>query len=108
VLGERGALTKTGLDPQERAMLAGDIGAAVEAPGDRVQVRTELDGLATELIVEGVRGDWTAYYRNVAAALAGTAPLAVLPEEARRGLTILDAAMQSARGGETVRLAEGG
>lgn len=108
VLGERGALLKTGLDPQERAMLAGDIGAATEAASDRARVRTELDGLATELIVEGVWGDWPAYYRNVAAALAGAAPLAVLPEEARRGLTILDAAMVSARSGETVRLAEGG
>jgi scyllo-inositol 2-dehydrogenase (NADP+) len=108
VLGERGALLKIGLDPQERAMLAGDIGAATEAAGDRARIRTELDGLATELIVEGVRGDWPAYYRNVAAALAGAAPLAVLPEEARRGLTILDAAMASARRGETVRLAEGG
>lgn len=107
VVGERGALVKTGLDPQERAMLAGDIGAAVETPGDRAQIRTEIAGLTTALTVEGVRGDWTAYYRNVAAALAGTAPLAVLPEEARRGLTILDAAMASARSGETVRLAEG-
>ncbi len=105
VLGERGALTKHGLDPQERAMLAGDISTATEDPAHRARVNTEFDGLATALVVEGIRGDWTAYYRNIAAALAGTEPLAVTPEEARRGLVIFDAAMASARTGETIRLA---
>jgi scyllo-inositol 2-dehydrogenase (NADP+) len=108
VVGERGALVKDGLDPQERAMLAGDIAAAVEGLAHRARITTDFDGLATELVVEGVRGDWPAYYRNVAAALTGTAALAVTPEEARRGLLIFDAAMTSARTGETVRLAEEG
>ena len=106
MLGERGALVKMGLDPQERAMLAGDIGAAVDPPANHARVRTEIDGLATELTVETVRGDWTAYYRNVAAALAGTAPLAVTPEEVRRAMMVFDAAMASSRSGETVRIAE--
>ena len=105
VLGERGSLVKMGLDPQERAMLAGDIAAAVDPPTNYAQVRTDIAGLATELTVETIRGDWTAYYRNVAAALAGTAPLAVTPEEVRRAMVVFDAAMASSRSGETVRIA---
>lgn len=104
VLGERGALVKHGLDPQEPAMLAGAIDGATEDPVNRARIRTDLNGLATELVIDSVRGDWTDYYRNVAAALAGHAELAVTPEQARRALTVFDAAMQSARTGTTVRL----
>lgn len=104
VLGERGSLVKHGLDPQEAALLAGDITAATEEPDHRAQVRTELDGLAAELVVEGVRGDWTAYYRNVADAIQGRAKLAVRPEQVRRAMAVFDAAMESARTGTTVPL----
>jgi scyllo-inositol 2-dehydrogenase (NADP+) len=104
VLGERGALVKHGLDPQEMAMLRGDIGAATEDPANRALVRTELNGLSTEMTVESVRSDWTEYYRNVAAAIRGEAELAVKPEQARRAVAVFDAAMESARTGQTVRL----
>jgi len=43
-------------------------------------VRTEIGGLETELTIESARSDWTNYYRNVADALHGRAPLAVTPE----------------------------
>lgn len=104
VLGERGSLVKCGLDPQERAMLAGNIEAAVEDPAHRARVATELDGLATEMTIDSVKGDWTSYYRNVADALLGRAELIVRPEEARRAMAVFDAAMESARSGATVRL----
>jgi scyllo-inositol 2-dehydrogenase (NADP+) len=104
VLGERGALVKHGLDPQEPAMLAGDIDAAVEDPANRARIRTELNELASELVVESMRGDWTAYYRNIADALLGRAELAVTPESVRRAMAVFDAAMASARTGETIRL----
>lgn len=104
VLGERGSLVKHGLDPQEPALLAGNIAAAVEDPAHRARVRTELDGLATELVIDSIRGDWTDYYRNVAEALSGSATLAVTPEQVRRAIGVFDAAMVSARSGQTVPL----
>ena len=104
VLGERGALVKHGLDPQEPAMLAGNIEAAAEDPANRARLRTDLDGLASEIVVDSIRGDWTDYYRNIAGALAGQVDLAVKPEEVRRAMAVFDAAMASAQTGETVRL----
>ncbi|MGH2354443.1 MAG: Gfo/Idh/MocA family protein [Chloroflexota bacterium] len=106
VLGERGSLVKTGFDPQEPAMLAGDIDAAAEDPANRARITTEVSGFTTEMVVETVRSDWTNYYRNVADALLGRAELIVKPEQVARSMAVVDAAMQSARSGETVRLSE--
>jgi scyllo-inositol 2-dehydrogenase (NADP+) len=104
ILGDRGSLVKHGLDPQEPAMLKGNIEAATEDPSQRTRVRTEIAGLETELVVESVRSDWTNYYRNVAAALEGQTELAVRPEQVRRAIQVFDAATLSARTGETVRV----
>jgi scyllo-inositol 2-dehydrogenase (NADP+) len=104
VLGEKGALVKHGLDPQEPAMLRGDIEAAAEEPAHRARVRTELGGLATELTLESARGDWTDYYRNVAEASAGRAALVVRPEEARAVVAVYAAALESARTGASVTM----
>jgi scyllo-inositol 2-dehydrogenase (NADP+) len=106
VLGERGSLVKHGLDPQEPAMLAGNIEAAVEDPAHRARIATEDGGLATEMVVETVRSDWTEYYRNIADVLAGRAESIVTPEQVRRAIAIFDAAMQSAATGSTVQLAD--
>jgi scyllo-inositol 2-dehydrogenase (NADP+) len=106
VLGERGSLVKQGFDPQESAMLAGNIEAAAEDPANRARITTEAGGLVAEMIVETVRSDWTNYYRNIADALAGRAELIVKPEQAVKAMAVVDAAMQSARTGETVRLSE--
>lgn len=102
VLGEKGALVKNGLDPQEPAMLGGNIEAAREEPEHRARIRTDLNGLETELTIDSVRSDWTNYYRNVADALLDRAELAIKPEEVRRVIAILDAAMESSRTGRSV------
>jgi predicted dehydrogenase len=104
ILGERGSLVKHGLDPQEPAMLKGNIEAATEDPSHRARVRTEIGGLPSEIVVETTRSDWTNYYRNVAAALEGRGELAVRPDQVRRAIQIFDAATLSARTGETVRV----
>ena len=106
VLGEKGALVKHGFDPQEPAVLAGNIDAAAENPTNRARITTEVGAFATEMVVETVRSDWTNYYRNVADALLGRAELIVTPEQAARAMAVVDAAMQSAKSGETVRLSE--
>jgi scyllo-inositol 2-dehydrogenase (NADP+) len=102
ILGERGAFTKYGLDPQEAAMVAGNIYAAQEDPSHRAKVRTEINGVVGELTVETVRGCWTSYYQNISDALNKNAELNVKPEQVRRQIQILDAAMQSAEQQESV------
>ncbi len=97
VLGEEGGLIKTGRDPQEAAMLAGNIDAAREDPADRTRVFSGRDGLASESVVESLRPSWKAYYANIADVLLEGAELAVKPEEARRVVAVLDAADESAR-----------
>lgn len=104
ILGERGSLVKHGLDPQEPAMLRGEIEAAAEDPAHRARIRTEINGLEGEMVIETLRSDWTNYYRNVADTLEGRAALAVRPEEVRRAIAIFDAAMLSATSGETVKV----
>jgi scyllo-inositol 2-dehydrogenase (NADP+) len=104
ILGDRGALVKTGIDPQEAALQRGSLETAAEDPADRARVSTEVGGLAAELVIESVRGDWTDYYRNVADALLGRAALLVRPEEVRRAMAVYDAAMESARAGTTIRV----
>jgi scyllo-inositol 2-dehydrogenase (NADP+) len=104
ILGDRGSLIKYGVDPQEPALLRGNIEAAAEDPADRARISTDVNGLAAEMIVDSVRGDWTGYYRNVADALAGRADLAVTADQVRRTIAVYDAAVVSARTGETIRV----
>jgi scyllo-inositol 2-dehydrogenase (NADP+) len=107
VLGDRGALSKEGVDPQEAAMLRGEILAAQEDPANYARVGTEIAGTVAEMRLQTLRGDWTAYYRNIADALLKGEPLAVRPEEARRGVILLEAVQESIRSGEPVRFPEG-
>lgn len=48
--------------------------------------------------------DWSGYYRNVSAALAGKAALVVRPEQALRHVAIAEAAYRSVRSGKAVEL----
>jgi scyllo-inositol 2-dehydrogenase (NADP+) len=107
IVGDRGSLLKEGVDPQEAAMLRGDIRAAQEDPATYARVATEVAGTTAEMRLQTLRGDWTAYYRNVADALLEGAELAVKPEEARRGVLLLEAVQESVRTGRTVAF-EGG
>ncbi|MDH7570270.1 MAG: Gfo/Idh/MocA family oxidoreductase [Armatimonadota bacterium] len=104
VLGEEGAIVKTGRDPQEPAMIAGNIDAAREDPADRARVFCVRDGLTMETVVDSERTSWKSYYRNIAEALLEGAELAVKPEEARRVVAVLDAAAESARTHQSVRV----
>lgn len=87
VLGEKGALVKETLDSQDKA-----------------RVKTEVAGLTAEMTVPSAGGDWRDSYQNLAAALRGEAPLAVLPKEVRDNVRVMEAAFQSAESGEDVRL----
>lgn len=99
--GDRATFVKYGLDPQEKAMIAGKIDAAVESSDNYATVH---DG-KTETRVPTLAGRWRSYYENIADALNGKGALVVTPESVRRGISILDAAKRSAQTGEVVHLA---
>jgi scyllo-inositol 2-dehydrogenase (NADP+) len=87
VLGEKGALIKETLGSE-----------------DRTRVQTEVAGLTAEMMIPSAGGDWRDFYRNLAAAMRGDEPLAVLPEEVRENVRVMEAAFRSAETGEVVPL----
>lgn len=107
IIGSRGALVKEGLDPQEAAMVGGNIDAAREDPANYARVKTEVNGITAEMRLQTVRGSWKSYYQNIADALVDGKELAVKPEEIRRVVAVLEAVQQSAKTGAVVR-PEGG
>jgi scyllo-inositol 2-dehydrogenase (NADP+) len=107
IVGERGALIKEGVDPQEPAMVAGNIDSAREDPDQYARVKTDVNGIVAEMRLQTVRGSWKSFYQNIADALVDGVELAVKPEEVRRVVAVLEAVSESVRSGEVVR-AHGG
>ena len=100
VLGTDGAFIKHGVDPQERAMIAGNIDTARESDRDNwPRLHRELAGRSAETMLEGVPGRWRSFYENVAAAIRGEQTLAVTPQSVRVVMAVLDAARASAEAG---------
>lgn len=102
VLGEVGALVKFGMDPQEGAMAKGNIDAAEENPEDRARIYTKGEGASRGTTIDSVRTSWKAYYQNISDVLNKGAELAVKPEEVKRVIQVLDAAVLSAETGKVV------
>lgn len=97
--GERATWEKFGLDPQERAMIDGDIDAAREDPQE---FGTLCDG-RTQTRIETRPGRWRSFYENIRDALRGEAELLVTPQQTRRVMAVLDAARESARTVQVVK-----
>ncbi len=101
VEGDAGNFVKCGLDVQEAQLKAGlsphDAAYGVE-PAAQFGTLYTPDGNARA--VPSLRGDFAAYYRNVAAALRGEAPLAVTAEDALRVVYLLELAQQSSDCGQ--------
>jgi scyllo-inositol 2-dehydrogenase (NADP+) len=97
IIGTDGGLTKIGVDPQEEALRAGDLDGASEAPEHRALLRQAAGtGEVSESTLASERGSWDSYYANIAAHVAGQAPLEVTAEQAREVVRVLDAAITSA------------
>lgn len=108
VVGEKGALIKEGLDPQEPAMNRKEIEKARWPEEHRARVQTEVEGMVMNLTLDTVPGDWRKFYQNVSDALRKGADLAVKPEEVRRAVAVLEAARRSAETGERIPFGEDG
>jgi len=98
IIGTEAGFVKSGIDPQEDALRAGDIDRAAEVPEFEAIVRRADDaGQTVETRFPTVRGHWDNYYRNIALHLEGQCPLAVTAEDAREVVRLLEAAARSAR-----------
>ena len=100
VMGTKGTLVKTGLDPQEAAMIAEDIDSAKEDPAHYARVKTEAAGRPAEMAIETLPGRWRSYYENIAAHLNEGAELAVTAESCRVPIAIQEAARRSVASGD--------
>jgi len=99
VRGTRATFQKFGLDPQEEAMKAGDIDAAVEPEENYGR----LKGTDVDRVVPTLPGRWRTYYERIAETLLHGAPPPVTHAEMYRVMSVLDAALTSARTGEVVK-----
>jgi scyllo-inositol 2-dehydrogenase (NADP+) len=110
--GVRGSFVKHGLDPQEAALRAGgrpgDPGWGEEPPDAHGELAVHRGGLRVAGRVATLAGDYAAFYRAMAEAVAGRGPVPVSGEDAAEGLRILEAAMASAGEGRAVPLAPTG
>lgn len=100
VHGSAATFCKYGLDPQEEALKAGDIDAAVEPPANYGTLKSR----SAERRVPTLPGRWRDFYENLGEVTTQNAQPLVALAEARRTMRVLDAALQSARSGEVVRL----
>ncbi len=93
IAGIAATLMKTGLDPQEQAMFAGDIDSARDDPVHYARIS---DG-KTEKILPTLAGRWIDFYPNIAEALSGIAVPWVTAESVRPTIAVLQAALRSAQ-----------
>ncbi|MDX1933097.1 MAG: Gfo/Idh/MocA family oxidoreductase [Capsulimonadales bacterium] len=98
--GDRATFAKYGLDPQERAMIGGDIDAAVNDPANDALVKDNRQ----EKRIPTIPGRWRNYYENIADVLTTGASPVVTQEEMRRVMTVIDAGLRSAKTGDVVRV----
>jgi len=104
IQGNLGGLVKHGIDPQEPAMINGNIDAAEQYPENYAQVSTEVDGKVEDLIVEPVKSSWRAYYQNISDVLNDGDELIVKPEQVLEVMRVYDAAMASSKSNEAIQL----
>jgi predicted dehydrogenase len=98
VHGTNGSFVKQGLDQQETALKAGVVpGSQGWGADPRPGTLTVADGDGTaSREVEGVPGDYLAYYAAIRDALSGHGPNPVPPDEALAVMTLIDLAQRSA------------
>jgi predicted dehydrogenase len=77
-----------------------EIDSAAEDP-DNYGVISDGDH---EQRIETLPGRWRCYYENISAAIRGNAQVDVKPEQTRRVMVVFEAAFESARTGQAVRI----
>lgn len=100
LFGRQGNFTKYGIDPQEGMLRAGYLPHLIEDWGkEDPTIYGKLNILQGEsdyiTHIESERGNYPAFYSNVAQAIRGEAPLAVTATQARNVIRLIELAEQS-------------
>ena len=106
--GELGSFYKSGIDPQEELLKAGNLPEGenwgTEPPEMWGNISYQKGGNDFEEVVETLPGNYNIFYNNVFDAIRNGAELFVKPEEAVEVLKILEACLKSNREKRTVLL----
>jgi predicted dehydrogenase len=106
--GEGGSFLKWGIDPQEEKLKKGILPEGndwgKEEESFRGLLNTTFRGLDFNGRITTLKGDYPAFYKNLFDAIRNGKSLAVRPEEARDGIRVLEACLESHRLGKTVYL----
>ena len=106
--GEFGTFYKSGLDPQEELLKAGNLPVGenwgTEPASEWGKLFYEKDGKEFEELIETLPGNYNIFYNNVFDSIRNNAELSVKPEEAVEVLKILEACLKSNREKRTVLL----
>lgn len=104
VLGDQGAFTSHGMDPQEARLNAGERADAADwgVVPERDWGVLGVDGRTRP--VPSARGAYPEFYAGVRDAVGEGEPLPVEPHEVIHGLRVIEAARRSARTGSVVEL----
>jgi len=87
----------------------GELGALIKryiGVDEKVRVKTHGNGVISDMEIECVRAEWRDYYVNISHVLNEGAELLVKPEDVRKGIVIIEAAIKSAEIGESVKLVD--
>jgi predicted dehydrogenase len=106
--GEYGTFYKSGIDPQEEILKAGNLPVGeswgTDPVGEWGKLFYEKDGKDFEEVIETLPGNYNIFYNNVFDAIRNNTELFVKPEEAVEVLKILEACLKSNREKRTVIL----
>ena len=106
--GELGSFYKSGIDPQEELLKAGNLPEGenwgTEPPEMWGNISYQKGGNDFEEVVETLPGNYNIFYNNVFDAIRNGAELFVKPEEAVEVVKILEACLKSNREKRTVLL----
>ncbi len=69
-----------------------------------VHFKQICNGEVKEMVIDTIPGNWKAYYQNISDVLNKGAELAVKPEEVRENMRVIDAIMESAEKGVSVKM----
>ena len=106
--GTEGSFLAWGTDPQERDLKAGlfpgSEGWGVDPSFSHAKINTDVDEEHLEGDYPLLPGNYLEYYDNIYEAIRNNAPLTVTAQQARDVIRIIEAAYESSRTGEVVRL----
>jgi predicted dehydrogenase len=110
VIGLRGVYEKQDLDPQEEALRTGarpgDEGWGQEPREQWGRLYTQVGDVPLESLVETAPGSYETYYARVRDALVSGGPPPTDPVQSLATLRVIEAARESARSGNVIRLSE--